>query len=194
MKVVLGLGNIGDQYKNTRHNAGFIFVDYLAEKLSCPDWVFVDKFKADATSGFYNKEKVILVKPRTYMNLSGITAERVVDFYKVEDQDFMVVYDDIDLPLGSFRIRAGGSAGTHNGARSIKNTLGPRGFNFRRIRLGIDTKTEADYERELSSFVLGKMSEDELKILNRTIASATEALLFSWEQGMAAAMQVYNKK
>lgn len=194
MKVVIGLGNPGEQYLSTRHNAGFIFVEKLAAKLSCPPWTFVDRFKAHATSAFYNREKIILLKPWTYMNLSGITAERAVDYYKLDEKDFVVAYDDIDLPLGTFRLRAGGSAGTHNGARSIKDTLQSRGLDFYRIRLGIDSGAEADYERDLSNFVLGKMNNIELKIINKCIDTAIEALFLIWDQGINAAMRAYNTK
>lgn len=194
MKIVVGLGNPGQQYQNTRHNAGFTFVDFLARHLQAPDWSYVDRFKAHATGAFYLKEKIVLIKPWTYMNLSGISVEKVVDYYKISSADLFAVYDDIDLALGSFLLRPGGGAGTHNGARSIKATLQSRGMDFRRLRLGIDRGSETDYERNLSTFVLGKMEESELKIFTRCVQTAAEALLFCWEQGMAAAMQAYNKR
>lgn len=194
MKIVFGLGNPGNEYASTRHNIGFICVDKMAEKYHAEPWSVVDKFKSAATSIVVGGEKVILIKPQTYMNLSGFAVQKVLEYYKVEVEDIIVIYDDVDLKIGEFRIKDSGSAGTHNGAKSIKETLKYKGVDFPRIRVGIDTETLADYDRDLSSFVLGKMSKDEEIIINGVLDQVVECLEFYWQQGIAQAMQKYNGK
>ena len=117
MKIIAGLGNPGKEYENTKHNVGFLTIDILAEKYDIK--VNKIKFKGLVGEGMIGTEKVILVKPQTYMNLSGQCIREIVAFYKLDMEDLVVIYDDIDLPMGNLRIRKKGSAGTHNGMRSI---------------------------------------------------------------------------
>ena len=134
MKLIVGLGNPGKEYENTRHNCGFMAIDYLAQDLGVT--INQAKFK-----GLYAKikvegEDVILLKPQTYMNLSGESVSEVMKFFKIDKEDVLVIYDDLDLPVGKIRIRANGSAGGHNGIKSLIAHL--NGQDFKRIRIGID--------------------------------------------------------
>ena len=133
MKVIVGLGNPGKEYENTKHNIGFLAIDRLAERFGIN--VKQIKHKALTGEGFAEGKKVMLVKPQTYMNLSGQSVREVLSYYKVESEDFIVIYDDIDIPIGTLRLRAKGSAGTHNGMKSIIYDLKDDGFP--RVRVGI---------------------------------------------------------
>ena len=149
MYIIAGLGNPGKKYENTRHNIGFITLDYLAERHDIQ--INKIKHKALVGEGRISGQKVLLVKPQTYMNLSGESLREVMDYYKVDIEDLIVIYDDIDLPAGTVRIRKKGSAGTHNGMRSIVQHLGQ---DFPRIRMGIGNERKGD----LADFVLGGFS------------------------------------
>ena len=133
MKIIAGLGNPGREYESTKHNVGFMTLDLLADKLGIS--ISKEKFKALIGEGRIGTEKIILVKPQTYMNLSGESIREVVGFYKIDIEDLIVIYDDIDIPAGTLRIRSKGSAGTHNGMRSVVYQLQEDGFP--RIRVGI---------------------------------------------------------
>lgn len=133
MKIVIGLGNPGKQYENTYHNVGFMAVDGFCQKNGI-DFFLKPKFKALVGEKFYNGEKAVFVKPQTYMNLSGESVLAVVNFYKAELSDVVVIYDDLDLAVGSVRLRSGGSSGTHNGMRNIVACLNSTAFP--RFRIG----------------------------------------------------------
>lgn len=185
MKLVFGLGNPGDKYAKTRHNAGFLALDALAELMGAlPEKKQRGALVRQAQCG---TEKVLLIKPQTFMNNSG---ECVIDFaayYKVAITDIVVLYDDIDLPAGAIRIRAKGGAGTHNGMRSILSHLGEGGFP--RVRLGVGAPPE---KWDLVDFVLGVPKGDDGVLFARSIehgAKATEMLL---KEGVEAAQQAYN--
>ncbi len=185
--IIAGLGNKGKEYDNTRHNAGFMFIDVLADRLNIN--VSGNKFDALCGQGFYNGKKVFLVKPQTYMNLSGNAVAQICNYYKIPlDTNLIIAYDDTDLPLGNLRIRENGSAGGHNGMKSIINAL--RGESFIRIRLGIGEKNTDD----LADYVLGKMTADENSVLKEAIKSAADAALMIIEGGVSAAMNKYNTK
>ncbi|HMR01268.1 MAG TPA: aminoacyl-tRNA hydrolase, partial [Candidatus Gracilibacteria bacterium] len=124
MLIIVGLGNPGDQYQKTRHNVGFMALDMLAQKLNADDFKPEKKFNADISSADFHGKKLILVKPTTFMNLSGEAVQSISQFYKVEAEDIVIVYDDLDLPLGQIRIRKSGSSGTHNGMKSIVQYIG----------------------------------------------------------------------
>lgn len=134
MKLIVGLGNIGKEYDETRHNAGFMTIDHFAEKHGFE--FNKQKFDALIADGGVNGEKVILAKPTTYMNESGRSVRQIVDFYKLDPEDVLVVHDDMDLPTGRLRLRQKGSAGGHNGIKSIIAHLGTE--KFKRLRIGID--------------------------------------------------------
>ncbi len=186
MYVIAGLGNPGKKYAQTRHNMGFITVDQLAEKHN----IKVDrlKFKALAGEGRIAGQKVLLVKPQTYMNLSGESLREVMNFYKLEPEQLIVIYDDIDLEVGALRIRKFGSAGTHNGMRSVVYQL--QSDRFPRIRIGIGSSGKKD----LANFVTGGFSKDEVPALEDAVTKAVCALECMLEEGIDKAMNQYNTK
>lgn len=187
MYVIVGLGNKGKEYDNTRHNVGFMFIDELAERLNIN--ISSNKFDALCGQGFYNGKKVLLVKPQTYMNLSGNSVAQVCNYYKILlNTNLMVAYDDTALPLGNLRIRQSGSAGGHNGMKSIINAL--KGDSFIRIRLGIGEKTTDD----LADYVLGRMTSSENIRMKEVLEGAVDATLMMIEKDAAAAMNKYNTK
>ena len=163
MYVVVGLGNPGKQYENTRHNAGFICVDYIADTLG----VKLDKFKHKAyyTQANIGDKKVLLVKPQTYMNLSGEATVGLLNFFKVETKNMLVICDEISLPVGKMRIRRKGSDGGQRGMRNIIELTGKD--DFARIKVGIGEKPNPNYD--LAKWVLSKFSDEELKNLNSEV-------------------------
>lgn len=185
MYVIAGLGNPGKEYASSRHNAGYMAVEYLAGKLNTK----LNKLKFNSVYGdtSINGEKVMLVKPVTYMNKSGIAISEIVKFYKISTSNLIVIYDDIDIPLGSLRIRPSGSAGTHNGMKSIVDSIGSE---FPRIRIGIGRNEEMD----LADFVLQKFSRNEKDIVTPIIERASEAAVEIIENGIDSAMQKFNMK
>ena len=186
MHMIVGLGNPGKQYEFTRHNAGFLCLDYLAAKYNIK--VNKIKFKSLVGEGNIGGEKVILLKPTTFMNLSGEAVVQAAGFYKIDVSDIIVVYDDISLPIGSLRIREKGSAGGHNGMKSIIYLLGKD--NFPRIRLGVGSNGE----RDLADHVLGKFSKEEMNGFSASVEDAVEAISYMLKGDTQKAMNLYNKK
>ena len=186
MYVICGLGNPGRQYENTRHNVGFRAIDVLAEKMNTP--VKSLKFKALLGEGRIGGEKVVLVKPQTYMNLSGESLREIVAYYKVEPEKLIVIYDDVDLDIGRLRIRAGGSSGSHNGMKSVIYQL--QFDNFPRIRVGLGPNGNVP----LDAFVISAASGEDAKMLEEGIANAAEAAYMIVSEGIVAAQQKYNTK
>ena len=185
--IVVGLGNIGKQYELTRHNAGFIAIDYIAEKYSAR----IDRVKFHATVGEANigGVRVLLMKPTTLMNNSGIAVGEAAAFYKIPPQRVLVLHDEISFDPGTIRIRRKGSAGGHNGLKSIIQRL--PGEEFPRIKIGVGRKPNPEYD--LADWVLGKMPEAELKTLRDRlpdIASATEMII---KGDIDGAMAKYSK-
>lgn len=184
MYVIVGLGNPGKKYEQTRHNMGFITIDYLAESLG----VKVNKIKHKALVGEtrLSGHKVLLVKPQTFMNLSGDSLREIVNFYKVEHHKLLVIYDDLDIELGTIRIRKKGSAGTHNGMRSIIQQLG---FDdFPRIRIGIGSNGDKD----IINYVIGGFSKAEVKPLEAAVKQAGKAIECFVAEDIEKAMNKYN--
>lgn len=157
MKLVVGLGNPGKQYENTRHNVGFIVLDYLAQYY---DFKFEVKKKYQIGTASINGEKVLFVKPQTFMNLSGEAVIEVMNFYKLNVEDIIVVFDDLDMEFGKLRVKQDSSSGGHNGIKNIINHLHTQ--NFMRIKVGINNS----YKKDVKSFVLSNFSKDEAKQLN----------------------------
>ena len=184
MYIIAGLGNPGKKYENTRHNMGFIAIDLLADAYD----IKVDKlkFKSLVGEGRIAGQRVLLMKPQTYMNLSGEALREAVNFYKIDPEELIVIYDDIDIPTGTFRIRKKGSAGTHNGMRSVVYQL--QTDQFPRIRVGIGTSGNADWK----DFVTGKISGGEAKLLSETVRTAAESIDCIIESGIDTAMNRYN--
>ena len=185
MYIIAGLGNPGKEYTSSRHNSGYMAVEYLAEKLD----IKLNKLKFNSVYGdtSINGEKVMLVKPVTYMNRSGIAITEIINFYKIPTENLIVVYDDIDIPLGTLRIRPNGSSGTHNGMKSIINNVGS---NFPRIRIGIGRNEDMD----LADYVLQKFSSSERDLINPIIEKAALASIEIIEKDIDSAMQKYNIK
>lgn len=177
MKVIAGLGNVGDKYTNTRHNVGFTALDLFAEQLEKSGtpvtWKNESKFDAIIAKIKFNGQELLLVKPTTFMNLSGLALQKILAFHKIAPENLAVIYDDIDLPLGKIRIRTEGSAGTHNGMKSIIQELGTDAFT--RIRIGIESRGDlAPKEQDLSSFVLSRFTEAEQPLLKAALDEATK--------------------
>ena len=181
MKIIVGLGNKGKEYDGTRHNAGFMFVDALASVMekdaseNVIQYHTEKKFEADVAEAKVDSEKIIFVKPRTYMNASGKAVSSIMQFYKAEPEDLIVVMDDIDLPLGTVRIRNDGSSGGHKGLQNIIDSI--KYDTFIRIRIGIDNFEKQETKFETAEYVVDNFSKREMPILNKTIDSAVDYIL-----------------
>ncbi|MDA1353310.1 MAG: aminoacyl-tRNA hydrolase [bacterium] len=169
MKLIVGLGNPGIEYEMTRHNAGFLVVDRLIKEHALNELGL--KFKSMVYSGTIHNEKIVVIKPLTYMNLSGDAVIAAKNFYKMENQDILIAYDDFELPLGTLRIKATGSAGTHNGMKDIILKLGTN--EIPRLRIGIGPKP---LQWQTKDFVLSTFASQELPELKTTIGNAQSAL------------------
>lgn len=183
MYIIAGLGNPGKEYTGTRHNVGYDTLDCLAEKYN----VKLNKLKFNSVYGeaTINGEKVMLVKPVTYMNRSGIAINEIINFYKIPVENLIVVYDDIDIPVGTLRIRPNGSPGTHNGMKSIIQHVGG---NFPRIRVGIGRNPDMD----LADYVLQRFSTEDKDKITPIMEKAAEAAIEIIENNVDIAMQKYN--
>ncbi len=168
MKLIVGLGNPGKQYEHTRHNVGFMVIDKLAKELSIP--LDRQKFNGLYGMGHISGEKVILLKPLTYMNLSGECIRPLMDYYDIDNDEIVVIYDDLDLPVGKIRLRTKGSAGGHNGIKSMILHLATQEFN--RIRIGIDRPKNG---MKITDYVLGRFTEEEQADLIDTINRSANA-------------------
>lgn len=186
MYIIVGLGNPGKKYENTRHNMGFLAIDRMAEEYG----ISVDKikFKALVGEGRIAGQRVVLVKPQTYMNLSGESVQEIMHFYKEDIENLIVIYDDLDIPAGKIRVRKKGSAGTHNGMRNIVQMLADDGFP--RIRVGIGGEKKGD----LIDFVIGGVSKSEMELLREATVQASKAAAAIVEKGIEKAMNEYNIK
>ena len=189
MKLIVGLGNPDDKYKNTFHNLGFMCVDKLAQMLD----VGFDKNKCRAliAETKIKDQKIILAKPQTYMNLSGESVQELTSFFKISPKDLIVVYDDYDIYIGECRIRESGSAGTHNGMRNIVERLGLT--NFPRVRRGFKPKT--DLQIPLINYVLSGISKEDKPVFDSILENGAKALYdFANDKDIQYIMQRYNKK
>ena len=185
MYVVVGLGNPGKQYDKTRHNVGFDVIDILAEEYGIS--VSKIKHKALIGEGRVGSEKVLLVKPQTYMNLSGETLIDIYNYYKVDMENIIVIYDDIDLDVGKIRIRKKGSGGTHNGMRSIVKCLGAT--DFPRVRVGVSRPMPG---QDLADFVLSRFRKEEADDLATGLDKAYRAVDCMIRENIDMAMNKYN--
>ncbi|MCL6517700.1 aminoacyl-tRNA hydrolase [Alicyclobacillus sp.] len=189
MKVIVGLGNPGAMYDRTRHNVGFWVVDELCRRFGVTSHRV--KWRAQVADTVAGGEKVLLVKPQTYMNLSGESVREVMDFHRELDpgRDLIVVYDDMDLPPGHIRLREQGSAGGHNGVKSIIQHLG--GERFARVRVGIGRPADG---RAVVDHVLSPFSPGELESVQGAVTRAADAIEYALAHGFAAAMNRYNAR
>lgn len=184
--ILVCLGNPGDQYENTRHNVGFLTADALGERLGKP--IQRLKFKALTNVVEYGGCRVLLMKPTTYMNLSGEAVREACQFYKIPPERVLVVSDDVSLPVGKLRLRRSGTAGGHNGLRSIIGQL--HSDQFPRLKIGVGQKPHPDYD--MADWVLGKFSKEDRKTIDATIDRALDAIQCVFSQGMDKAMSQYN--
>ena len=188
MFIIVGLGNPTPEYEGTRHNVGFEVIDALARKYNID--VDTKKHRAYIGKGMIEGQKVILAKPQTYMNLSGESVRSLLDYYKVdEEQELLVIYDDISLGVGQIRIRAKGSAGGHNGIKNIIAHLG--GQVFPRIKVGVGEKPP---KWDLADYVLGRFDKDDRALVEEAQERACKAVELILTDSVDAAMNEYNKK
>ena len=183
MFLIVGLGNPGKEYEDTRHNIGFKVVDNIAKEYNIE--INRQKFKGTYGEGFIGGEKVILLKPTTFMNLSGESVRAVVDFYNLDNDKILVIYDDISLEVGTLRIREKGSAGGHNGIKSIIAHLD--GDVFSRIKVGVGQPNG-----DLIKYVLGKFTKEEVVVLSETIEASTKATRDIIKSDVKTAMNQFN--
>jgi PTH1 family peptidyl-tRNA hydrolase len=183
MKVVVGLGNPGSRYEETRHNVGFAVVDLLAKSPSAGR--FQRRFQSRVAELIEGAQKILLVKPETFMNLSGGAVRQLVDFYQLPLEDLLIVCDDINLPLGKLRIRARGTHGGHNGLRDIQNHLGTT--EYARLRIGVDAPRD-----DAIDHVLGRFRPTEQAVIDDAVALAAQAVMVWVDQGIEACMNRFN--
>lgn len=187
MRIIIGLGNPTDKYQATRHNIGWDAITRISDDYRIP--LNQKKHKAICGTGFIEGEKVILAQPITYMNLSGESVRELVDFYKVSTEDIIVIYDDINLDVGQLRIRKKGSAGGHNGIKSIISHLGTD--EFPRIRIGVGEKPK---DWDLADYVLSRFKDEEQEAVRQALKETSDACRMIITSGMDATMNQYNKK
>lgn len=195
MKLIVGLGNPGTKYENSRHNLGFITLDHLLKKLEKVKKTFWDeekKFKALTKEVELNGEKIILLKPMTFMNDSGKAVSSYASYFKIDPQDIMVVHDELDMPFGKIKIRFGGSGGGHNGVSSIIDHLGTD--KFLRVRMGIGKEARrTGLQRDTSDYVLGTFDTRENAKVNSMVKQAIKDILLVKKHGIDLYMSKYNK-
>ena len=188
LRVIVGLGNPGELYKGTRHNLGFLVIDAIASKFSFT-WRLDKKFNALIGDGVIRNQKISLIKPQTFMNLSGQSLFKYKEFYKINNPEILVIYDDINLELGNYKLKISGSGGGHNGISSIILKIGA---DFPRFRLGIHSKYMVS--SNLSEFVLGQFKSSEGKIINQLVHQWIKDVDLIINDGVEKAMNKINKK
>jgi len=186
MKLIVGLGNPGDKYKFTRHNAGFMALDYLSFQWGF-DFKFESKFNGEIAKINHEGESIVLLKPHTYMNLSGQSLIAVTNFYKIQREDILVIYDDLAMPTGKLRFRAKGSDGGHNGIKSIIQVLGGNN-NFDRLKIGIGPQPPLPSE----VFVLQNFSDTQLKEIKEILKTCQLAIESYLKDGLNSAQTKFN--
>lgn len=187
MYIIVGLGNPSDEYAGTRHNIGFDVITRISDDYNIP--LDFKKHKAICGKGYIEGQKVILAQPQTYMNLSGESVRQLVDYYKIDLDELIIIYDDISLDVGQLRVRPKGSAGGHNGIKSIISHLGTQ--EFQRIRVGVGDKPKG---WDLADYVLGHFTREEEPIVREGLGRASCACKVIMNHGIEAAMNKFNKK
>jgi len=186
MKLIVGLGNPGKQYEETRHNIGFKVIDELAKRMDLS--LNQSKFKGLCGIGTYNGEKVMLLKPLTYMNLSGESVRPAMDYYQIDLENLLVVYDELDLPVGKIRLRQKGSAGGHNGIKSLITHLGTQ--EFKRIRIGVDRPKNG---MAIPDYVLGRFYNEEQALIEESVHKSADACQVWLQKPFLQVMNEYNQ-
>ncbi len=185
MYLIVGLGNPENEYAHTRHNMGFETINQIAKNNNIQ--ITKNKFKGIFENAIIQNKKAILLKPQTYMNLSGESVKEVVDFYNIRPEEIIVIYDDIDIEKGSIKIRKKGGAGSHNGMKSVVEKLNTT--DFARIRIGIG---QPEFKNDMINYVIGSISEEEQKILQVGVEKAAEAVEEILKNGIDIAMNKFN--
>ena len=188
MKIFVGLGNPTPEYAATKHNVGFMLADRLAEKISASDWR--EKFNALVAESFFDGEKILIVKPQTFMNLSGEAVAPLMNFYKLDAANLIVAHDDMDLPLGMIRLRPKGSSGGHRGVASIIQQLGGE-QNFPRVRIGVGRPPE---NWSVNHHVLSPFTQEDAKKISAAIEELVPAVLCIFNEGINNAMKKFNPR
>lgn len=186
MKLIVGLGNPGKDYENTRHNVGFFMIDNYVKSKNLLSWK--NKFNGLYLDTTIFDEKVIFLKPQSYMNLSGGVVRKFVDFYKIDIDDIIIISDDLDLSLGNYKLKKNGSSGGHNGLKDIENNLGTR--EYKRLKIGISNNKDIDTK----DYVLGKISKEDMKILEEISSTVNEILDGFFTMDFPSLMNKYNHK
>ena len=190
-RLIVGLGNPGPKYDRTRHNIGFEIVDALAKSFPGVSLTANKRFQGEVGEFRSGGDRVALIKPTTYMNNSGQAVRAVLDWYKLDVGSVLVIYDDMDLPMGKLRMRLSGGAGGHNGMKSIISHLGTK--EFPRLRVGIGSTEKGDErDRAVVSHVLGRFAPEDRKIVDAVIPMAVDAIDLSLRKGVERAMNLYN--
>ena len=190
MKLICGLGNPGREYARHRHNVGFRVLELLAQNARAGSWQ--SKFDGQMSQGTLGGEKVVLLMPQTFMNLSGRSLGACARFFKVAPEDALVIHDELDLPFGRIQLKSGGGAGGHNGLRSILQTLG--GSDFPRLRIGIDKPEGPNAKERVTGHVLGNFSGDEERELGQVLDASAEAAIDWVSMGLLEAMNRHNRR
>ena len=185
MYLIVGLGNPESDYSKTRHNMGFNVINKISEQYEID--VNKNKFKGLFGTGQIEGEKILLLKPQTYMNLSGESVKEIVEFYKIDLNNVIVIYDDIDIEPGKIKIKKFGGPGTHNGMKSVVNELGSQ--NFKRVRVGIGSP---ENKGDLINYVIGHIPEEEVKTLEKGVLEAKDAVIEILKNGIDIAMNKFN--
>ena len=185
--LIVGLGNPGEKYESTRHNIGFSFIDKFSEQIDCP--IIESKFNSLYSSVNQEDRKLLLLKPQTYMNESGVAVKKVKDFFKISSNQTIVIYDDLDLQVGQIKIKDTGGSGGHNGVNSIIENIGNN--NFIRIRIGIGKPLEKSMTNK---YVLSKFTKDESKIVNNINNLAKNIIYSIVFKSISFAMNTFNSK
>jgi len=186
MKLIVGLGNPGKEFINTRHNIGFMIIDKLIDEYKITG--IKDKFGGLYTETVINGEKVIFLKPQEYINLSGIVIKRYVDYYKIDITDILIINDDLDLNIGKFKLKSSGSSGGHNGLKNIELCLGTK--DYKRLKIGISNNKEIDTK----DYVLGKIGKDDLEKINEIIELSPKIISDYLSISFTNLMSKYNRK
>jgi len=185
MILIVGLGNPGKEYENTRHNLGFKVIEELATRLGIPS--FKSKFQAFVADAKIDEHKIILMQPQTFMNNSGASVRQIMDWYRIKPENIILIYDDVDLEVGDLRIREKGGAGGHHGIESVIGHI--KSTQFIRMRIGIGRD---NYNQDVSDYVLANIPEDQRELLTQAVIVAADAIETIVRQDLTVAMNKYN--
>lgn len=195
MKLIVGLGNVGDEYKDTRHNVGFEVVEKMIQKLGFDEIGKIDKkMSCRLLVGNWGGQKIVFMMPTTYMNNSGLAVEKVKNYYQIDEKDILIIHDDLDLSLGQLMIKKGGGSGGHHGVESVMKSLSSNIFLRIRIGIGKDKNSPVMDKITGANYVLGRFEKNEMKQVAESIEMASDAVVCCLEKQTDICMNLYNKK